>query len=182
MSAFVRGHPQPASAAASQRRRVAQGRPGGGRRSRPAAPRAHGSRDRRDPQLGGTASRRGRTLQPEDHLPPARRTYGLEDRYARLRRHGLFTLTEISELLGASSSTVKAWALPGHIPSHVYNDKGRRLFELPPALQPSCRWCGDPVPAKPAFRRGKKWCSQRCCLAAYNSRKRATPPQVTPST
>jgi predicted DNA-binding transcriptional regulator AlpA len=102
-----------------------------------------------------------------------RRTYGLEDRYTRLRRRGLLTLTEISELLGASPSTVKAWALAGHIPSHVYNDKGQRLFELPPALQPSCQWCGGPVPAKPALRRGKKWCSQRCCLAAYNSRKRA---------
>ncbi len=37
----------------------------------------------------------------------------------------------------------------------------------------SCQWCGGPVPAKPALRRGKKWCSQSCCLAAYASRKRA---------
>jgi hypothetical protein len=102
-----------------------------------------------------------------------RRAYGLEDHYTRLRRRGLLTLAEISELLGVHPATVKAWALAGHIPSHVYNDKGQRLFELPPALQPSCQWCGGPVPAKPALRRGKKWCSQRCCLAAYNSRKRA---------
>ena len=30
-----------------------------------------------------------------------------------------------------------------------------------------------PSAAKPALRRGKKWCSQHCCLAAYVSRKRA---------
>ena len=35
-----------------------------------------------------------------------RRTYGLEDHYTRLRRRGLLTLAEISELLGAHPSTV----------------------------------------------------------------------------
>lgn len=97
-----------------------------------------------------------------------RRTYGLEDRYTRLRRRGLFTLSEFAELLGASSSTVKAWAMAGHIPSHVYNDKGQRLFDLPGVA------AGMPVVwqsrASKALRRGKKWCHQRCCLAAYNSR------------
>lgn len=102
-----------------------------------------------------------------------RRTYGLEDRYTRLRRRGLLTLEEISGLLGASPSTVKNWARTGHIPSQVYNDKGQRLFEPPSALQQSCQWCGGPIPAKPALRRGKKWCSQGCCLAAYGSRKQA---------
>ncbi len=102
-----------------------------------------------------------------------RRTYGLEDRYSRLRRRGLLTLEEISGLLGADPSTVKAWARTGHIASQVYNDKGQRLYEPPSSLQQPCQWCGSPVPAKPALRRGKKWCSQRCCLAAYASRKRA---------
>ena len=102
-----------------------------------------------------------------------RRSYGLEDRYTRLRRQGLHTLEEISELLGAHPSTVKSWARAGHIPSHVYNDKGQRLYERPATLEQSCQWCGAPTPAKPLLRRGKKWCSQRCCLAAYNSRKRA---------
>jgi len=102
-----------------------------------------------------------------------RRSYGLEDRYTRLRRQGLHTLEEISELLGAHPSTVKSWARAGHIPSHVYNDKGQRLYERPATLEQSCQWCGAPIPAKPLLRRGKKWCSQRCCLAAYNSRKRA---------
>ena len=102
-----------------------------------------------------------------------RRTYGLEDRYTRLRRQGLLTLEEISELLGADPATVKSWARAGRIPSQVYNDKGQRLYERPATLAQSCQWCGDPIPAKPLLRRGKKWCSQRCCLAAYNSRKRA---------
>jgi len=102
-----------------------------------------------------------------------RRTYGLEDRYARLRRRGLLTLEEISELLGTTPATVKVWAREGHIPSQVYNDKGQRLYERPASLERPCQWCGRPIPAVPSLRRGKKWCSQACCLAAYGSRKRA---------
>jgi DNA invertase Pin-like site-specific DNA recombinase len=102
-----------------------------------------------------------------------RRSYGLEDRYARLRRQGLHTLEEISEILGAGPATVKVWAREGRIPSRVYNDKGQRLYERPVTLEQSCRWCGGPIPAKPSLRRGRKWCGQRCCFAAYNSRKRA---------
>lgn len=102
-----------------------------------------------------------------------RRTYGLEDRYSRLRRRGLHTLEELSELVEADPSTVKIWAREGYIRSQVYNDKGQRLYERPEALAQSCQWCGGPIPAKPLLRHGKKWCSQRCCLAAYNSRKRA---------
>lgn len=102
-----------------------------------------------------------------------RRTYGLEDRYTRLRRRGLFTLEEISEILGADPATVKSWARAGHIRSQVYNNKGQRLYERPATPAQSCGWCGGPIPAKPALRRGKKWCSQRCCYAAYRSRKRA---------
>jgi DNA invertase Pin-like site-specific DNA recombinase len=102
-----------------------------------------------------------------------RLTYGLENRYTRLRRQGLLTLEEMAELLGADPGTVKIWARTGHIPSHCYNDKGQRLYERPATLEQSCLWCGGPIPAKPRLRRGKKWCSQRCCLAAYNGRKRA---------
>jgi DNA invertase Pin-like site-specific DNA recombinase len=100
-----------------------------------------------------------------------RHAYGLTDRYTRLRRQGLLTLGEVSELLGADPGTVKAWASAGHLASRVYNEKGQRLFERPAALQQACQWCGGPIPAKPALRRGKKWCSQRCCTAAYMSRK-----------
>ena len=102
-----------------------------------------------------------------------RRAYGLEDRCARLRRQGLLTLEEMAQLLGAHPSTVKSWALCGRIPSQVYNDKGQRLYERPQALAQPCQWCGEPIPAKPLLRGGRKWCSQRCSQAAYNSRKRA---------
>ena len=78
-----------------------------------------------------------------------RRTYGLEDRHTRLRRQGLLTLDEVSELLGADPSTVKIWARDGHIPSQVYNAKGARMYERPASLQQSCQWCGGPIPAKP---------------------------------
>ena len=105
-----------------------------------------------------------------------RRAYGLEDRYTRLRRRGLLTLAEICELLGTHPSTVKTWARSGHIASYVYNDKGQRLFERPSTMQRFCQWCGNPVPATPTLRRGKKWCSQHCAQAAYHSRKRESAP------
>ncbi|MFV2065292.1 MAG: hypothetical protein ACC726_17515, partial [Chloroflexota bacterium] len=82
-------------------------------------------------------------------------------------------LAEISELLGADPDTVKGWARAGRIPSVILNDKGVRLFERPAELHHACGWCGDPIPAKPALRGGRKWCSTRCCYAAYRSRKRA---------
>jgi DNA invertase Pin-like site-specific DNA recombinase len=102
-----------------------------------------------------------------------RRSYALEDRYSRLRRQGLLTLAEISALVGADPGTVKIWAREGHIASKVFNDKGERLYERPATLVRSCRWCGGAIAAKPSLRRGRKWCSQRCALAAYNARKRA---------
>jgi len=104
-----------------------------------------------------------------------RRSYGLEDRYGRLRRQGLLTLEEIAELLGAHPSTVKRWARIGHIASRIYNDKGQRLYERPGSLTQSCHFCGGPIAAKPSLRSGRKWCSQRCAQAAYNARKQ--PPE-----
>ena len=100
-----------------------------------------------------------------------RRDYHLDGRFTRMRRQGLLTLDEISELLGAEKSTLTKWAREGRIPSRVYNDKGQRLYERPTTLQMSCQWCGGPIPAKPALRGGKKWCSQRCCMAAYGRRR-----------
>ena len=100
-----------------------------------------------------------------------RRTYGLDDRFTRLRRQGLLTLEEIAQILEADASTVKKWARRGRIPSRIYNDKGQRLYERPAELHLSCQWCGGRIPAQPALRGGKKWCSQRCCMAAYGSRR-----------
>jgi hypothetical protein len=66
---------------------------------------------------------------------------------------------------------VKRWARAGHLASHRYNDKGQRLYDRPTALHRPCDWCGGPIPARPLLRTGKKWCSQRCCSAAYQARK-----------
>lgn len=100
-----------------------------------------------------------------------RRKHGLADHRTRLRRQGMLTLAEVSALLCADPATVKGWARQGRIPSRVLNDKGERLFERPAVLHHACAWCGDPIPAKPALRGGRKWCSSRCCSAAYNARK-----------
>ena len=103
-----------------------------------------------------------------------RHKYGLADRFTRLRDRGLLTLAEISALLGANPSTVKVWARAGRLPSELARDNGVRLFPVPADLHHSCGRCGSPIPARPALRGGKKWCSTRCCYAAYRSRKRAT--------
>ena len=102
-----------------------------------------------------------------------RQKYALADRYTRLRARGLLTLSEVAEVLGAHPSTVKGWARQGRLASALLRDNGERLFERPVEPQRGCGWCGSPIPARPALRGGKKWCSTRCCYAAYRSRKRA---------
>lgn len=102
-----------------------------------------------------------------------RRKHGLADRFTRLRARGLLTLPEVSELLGADPDTVKVWARTGRIPSELARDNGVRLFPVPADLHRLCGWCGSPIPAQPALRGGKKWCSMSCGQKAYRSRKRA---------
>lgn len=102
-----------------------------------------------------------------------RRKHGLADRYRRLCARGLLTLPEISELLGADPDTVKVWARTGRIRSELARDNGVRLFPMPAELHRLCGWCSNPIPAQPALRGGKKWCSMSCCQKAYRSRKRA---------
>ena len=58
-----------------------------------------------------------------------RRTYGLPDRFARLRQAGLLTLAELTSLLGVHHQTAKAWEREGRLRAHVF--KGERLFEHP---------------------------------------------------
>jgi hypothetical protein len=59
------------------------------------------------------------------------RTYGLSDRFTRLRRRGLLTLDEIAARLGVDTATVKVWRRAGLLRSWPYNDKGQRLYEPP---------------------------------------------------
>jgi len=101
-----------------------------------------------------------------------RRKYRLADRFTRLRARDLLTLPEISELLGAHPKTVNAWARAGRLASVLVSDNGRRLFPRPADPDPRCGWCHNPITVRPAYRGGKKWCSSRCCSAAYRNRQR----------
>ncbi len=65
-----------------------------------------------------------------------RRTYGLKDRFHRLRERGMLTLGETSDLLGVASSTVKSWRRSGLLEAHPFNDKGECLYVHPGAHPP----------------------------------------------
>jgi hypothetical protein len=60
-----------------------------------------------------------------------RQTYGLEDRFARLRRRGLLTQEEMARLLGVCVATVKEWRDVGRLTAHRYNDAGGCLYDPP---------------------------------------------------
>jgi hypothetical protein len=72
-----------------------------------------------------------------------RRDYGLKDRYQRLRDRGMLTLTEIAELLGIGTHTVKQWRAHGLLRAQAYNDKNESLYEhpgdKPPEKKQGCR-------------------------------------------
>ena len=65
-----------------------------------------------------------------------RHDHGFEDRFTRLRRRGLLTLTEIAARLGVAPHTVKVWRRAGLLRSAAYNDKDQRLYEPPGADAP----------------------------------------------
>jgi DNA invertase Pin-like site-specific DNA recombinase len=59
------------------------------------------------------------------------RRYRLTPRYDRLRKAGMLTLTEMSNVLGISPQCVKTWNRHGLILGHAYNGKNDRLYEHP---------------------------------------------------
>jgi DNA invertase Pin-like site-specific DNA recombinase len=59
------------------------------------------------------------------------RRYQLTPRYDRLRKAGMLTLAEMSNVLGINPKTVKTWNRHGLICAHVYNDKNDCLYEHP---------------------------------------------------
>lgn len=65
-----------------------------------------------------------------------RQTYGLEDRFSRLRRQGLLTQEEMARLLGVCVKTVREWRDAGLPTAHSYNDRGGCLYD-PPFASPS---------------------------------------------
>ena len=60
-----------------------------------------------------------------------RQAHSLDDRYTRLRRHGLLTQEEMAALLGVCVQTVKQWRYAGLLRAQVFNDKGSCLYEPP---------------------------------------------------
>jgi DNA invertase Pin-like site-specific DNA recombinase len=64
-----------------------------------------------------------------------RRKYGLQCRYDRLREKGLYTASEMATELRVSRTTIKIWHAHGLLKGYEYNDKGERLYELPPQNQ-----------------------------------------------
>ncbi len=72
-----------------------------------------------------------------------RRSYGLRDRFTRLRAAGLLTLEEYAAAVGVHKDTVKQWRRRGLLRAHPYNDQGACLYEPP----------GHDAPKKGAWKR-----------------------------
>jgi DNA invertase Pin-like site-specific DNA recombinase/DNA-binding transcriptional regulator YiaG len=73
-----------------------------------------------------------------------RLTYGLTDRFTRLRTAGLLTRAEMAERLGVSRSTINNWRYRGLLACQLANDKGEYLYE-PPGANPPVKWKHKPV-------------------------------------
>ena len=60
-----------------------------------------------------------------------RSSYGLADRYSRLRASGMLTMQEMAKTLGVCNDMVKKWRRRGLLRAKAYNDRGQYLFEPP---------------------------------------------------
>jgi hypothetical protein len=60
-----------------------------------------------------------------------RSSYGLADRYTRLRAKGMLTMQEMAKNLGVCNDVVKIWRRRGLLQAKAYNDKGQYMFEPP---------------------------------------------------
>jgi len=69
------------------------------------------------------------------------RTYHLRSRRQRLLDAGLIPLSQMTQLLGVSTSTVKIWYHAGIVSGQRYNDKGQVLYN-PPGPNPPARHQG----------------------------------------
>lgn len=59
------------------------------------------------------------------------RSYGLKDRFTRLREKGMLTVGEMAAILGTCTSTVKGWHAAGLLRGTPFNDKNECLYEHP---------------------------------------------------
>ncbi len=67
-----------------------------------------------------------------------RHSYGLTDRFTRLRQAGLLTLSEVAADFGICTATVREWYHDGRLRAHAFDDHGGRLFERP--VDPPSKW------------------------------------------
>jgi DNA invertase Pin-like site-specific DNA recombinase len=72
-----------------------------------------------------------------------RYSYGLRDRFTRLRALGLLTVEEYAAAAGVCRSTVERWRRCGLLRAHTYDDRGPCLYEPP----------GTDAPKKEAWNR-----------------------------
>ena len=71
-----------------------------------------------------------------------RNKHGLRAYQERLRDAGMVDLDELAERLGIHTSTIKQWAIEGRLESTAFNDKGERMYVVPP--QPPFKQTGRP--------------------------------------
>lgn len=90
----------------------------------------------------GLTSGTGRSFNPSI-VRDIRFTYGLVDRYSRLRAAGCLTRREMAAALGVSMRTVADWRQRGLLPAHRYSDKGEYLYE-PPSKGAPLKWKHKP--------------------------------------
>jgi len=103
-----------------------------------------------------------------------RKAHKLESRFDRLRRQGLLTLDEMTEVLGVHHQTVKDRQARGQLVSVAYNDKGQRLYARPGPLELiCCAKCGKPIAERAAQGQLRKYCGDSCRTGAYAARRRA---------
>ena len=57
--------------------------------------------------------------------------YRIKSHYMRLRERGLLTACEMADRLAVSRQTIDIWHKQGRLRTHVYNDEGSHLYEIP---------------------------------------------------
>lgn len=90
-----------------------------------------------DACIAGELNRQGFRSGMKQAFTPAivakiRRKYKLRPRYDRLRRHGLRDIEEMATELAVCRQTINTWYRHGLLKGYPYNDRGDRLYELPP--------------------------------------------------
>ena len=87
-------------------------------------------------QLNRQGCRSGMKLElTADIVARLQRQYRLKPRYDRLKERGLYTAGDMAAELGVARVTVRIWCAHGLLKGYEYNDKGERLYELPPPDQ-----------------------------------------------